>query len=79
MPVYYFSLMAIGFGMDLLELTRPQKSFNFMQNDSCILEVTILLWHCNRPSFMDGKALISLPEGDTHFNIPSYPELGSCF
>lgn len=40
--VYYFTLLVIGLGMNLLDLTGPQKSFNFILNCSCIFVVTIL-------------------------------------
>lgn len=40
--VYYFALLVIGLGMNLLDLTGPQKSFNFILNCSCIFAVTVL-------------------------------------
>lgn len=39
--VYYFSLLVIGLGMNLLALTGPQKSFNFILNSSCIFVVAV--------------------------------------
>lgn len=39
---YYFALLVIGFGMNLLDLTGPQRHFNFILNGSCIFAVAAL-------------------------------------
>lgn len=52
--VYYFALLVIGLGMNLLDLTGPQKSFNFILNCSCIFIVTVLF-----ATYLVGKLSLS--------------------